>query len=265
MDVATIVGLAIAIVGILYSVVLEGGSLRSMMQLSAALIVFGGTYGAAIASTNFGVFLRSPANFIKAVLGRTPNRRALVEQMVELATLARKEGLLALEAELEGIENPVLGKALQLVIDGMDPEIVAEIMDTELMARAAHAKQDAQFFINWGGLGPTLGVTGTVMGLVHMMEKLEDPSQMGPAIAAAFCATLYGVATANIIFIPVGKKLQALLEEEKAVGEMIIEGVGAIQEGASPIAVRQRLGAYLGEKQGTRAARESREELKLAA
>ncbi len=265
MDPASILGLAIAFGGLLLGITVEGGSLRSMWQFSAALIVFGGTYGAAIGCTNIGVFLRSPANAIKAIMGRTPNRVALIKQMVELATRARKEGLLALEPELENIENSTLRKALQLVIDGLDPETVREMMETQLAETRAKAKEDAQFFVTWGGLGPTLGVTGTVMGLVHMMEQLENPADMGPAIAAAFCATLYGVATANVVFIPIGKKLMSLADEEHKVGEMIVEGVCAIQEGASPVAVRQRLSAYLSEKQAAQLEGQGSEELRLAA
>ncbi|HEY3397653.1 MAG TPA: MotA/TolQ/ExbB proton channel family protein [Armatimonadota bacterium] len=250
MDPATIIGLIVGIGGVLLSVIVEGGSLRSMVQVPAAIIVFAGTYGAAIACVGVSTFLGSFPAAVRAVLGRTPNRSALVEELVELGTRARREGLLALEADLEKIDHPMLHKALQLVIDGSDPEMVEEILDTELRAREAQAKRQAGFFVTWAGLGPTLGVTGTVMGLVNMMGKLNNPSEMGPAIAGAFCATLYGVATANLLYMPLGKKLMLIADEEKVVGEMIIEGVRAVQEGASPLALRQRLSAYLGQSAG---------------
>jgi len=246
--------------------VIEGGSLRELMVLPAAVVVFGGTYGATIACCGMKSFLRSPLDLMRALLGKTSSRKGLVEEMVEIATRARREGLLALESQVAKLSHPVLRKALQLVVDGLDPEMVAEIMYTDLAVREVEERRGAQYYLTWAGLGPTLGVTGTVMGLINMMGKLDDPSAMGPAIASAFCATLYGVATANLIFIPIGKKLMAMAEDEKAAGEMIIEGVRSIQEGASPLTVRQRLSAYLGEANAPKAGGEvGGEELRKAA
>lgn len=245
MDPGTIIGLVLAFGGILLALVVEGGSLRSLLNLPAALIVFGGTYGATIACCDFKVFLKSAPNTLKAIMGKTPSRAAIADKLVEVATTVRKQGLLSLESELDSIENPVMRKSLQLVIDGLDSEMVEETMHKELRVREAEARHDSAFFTTWGGLGPTLGVTGTVMGLVNMMAKLDNPSDMGPAIAAAFTATLYGVATANLVFLPVGKKLALMAEQERIAGDMVIEGVRAIQEGATPLTVRLRLEAYL--------------------
>jgi chemotaxis protein MotA len=265
MDLGTIIGLVVAFGGILLSIMVEGGSLRSLVNVSAALIVFGGTYGATIACSDLRTFLRSPSNALAAVLGKTPDRAGLATDIADIAARARKQGLLALEPELANIANPILRKALQLVIDGLDPEMVREVLRNELRAREAQARRDAAFFSTWGGFGPTLGVTGTVMGLINMMGELENPSDMGPAIASAFTATLYGVATANLVFLPISKKLLGIAEQERVAGEMIIEGVCAIQEGATPLSVQLRLEAYLPDGKAKPAKPDTSGDLKLAA
>jgi chemotaxis protein MotA len=171
--------------------------------------------------------------------------REAIDLLVQLATLARREGALALEARLAEVRDPFLRKGLQLVVDGTDPALVREILETELMTQAERHRMGAKLFLTMGGLAPTLGVTGTVMGLVHMMEKLNDPSKMGPAIAAAFIATLYGVASANLLFIPVGNKLASRSQQETLVRQMILEGIVSLQAGQSPLLIGEKLRAFL--------------------
>ncbi|MCD6352238.1 MAG: flagellar motor protein [Armatimonadetes bacterium] len=245
MDLATVLGLVLAFGAILGSVVIEGGHLRSLVNVPAAMIVFGGTFGAAMISSPLSLVIRLPVILKNAVLGHLMEPRAAIAQILELATLARREGVLALEAQLADIPDPFLRKGIELVVSGTDPEVVREIMETEMATQAERHKMGAKLFLTLGGLAPTLGVTGTVMGLVHMMEKLDDPSKMGPAIAAAFIATLYGVASANVVFIPIGNKLTARSQQETFVREMMLEGILGLQAGLSPMIIEEKLKAFL--------------------
>ncbi len=245
MDLATVLGIVVAFGALLGSVVVEGGHLRSLVNLPAALIVFGGTLGAAMISSPLHVVLRSPIVLKHAVLGRLMEPREAIRTLVDLATTARREGVLAIEAGLEKLRDPFLRKGIELVVSGTDPEVVREIMETELATQADRHKTGAKLFLTMGGLAPTLGVTGTVMGLVHMMGKLDDPAQMGPSIAAAFLATLYGVASANVLFIPLGTKLATRSQQELFVREMLLEGILGLQAGLSPMIIEEKLKAFL--------------------
>jgi chemotaxis protein MotA len=167
--------------------------------------------------------------------------------MISMAQVARRDGFLGLEQEIPGLEetHPFMARALQMVADGTPPETVGEVLDTELGQLASRHGKGAGLLEQMGGLAPTLGVTGTVMGLVHMMGKLEDPSSMGPAIAGAFLATLYGVASANLIFLPLAAKLNELSKIEQHTCEIVIEGTRAIQRGDNPILVAEKLKSFL--------------------
>jgi len=169
----------------------------------------------------------------------------MAREVVRLAGLARRKGLLQLESEIAGLDDPFLSKGLALVIDGTDAEMIRETLETEIAAMEARHKASAKLFLTMGGLAPTLGVTGTVMGLVNMLARVSDPASMGPAIATAFLATLYGVASANLLFIPLGNKLQARSEEESHLYYMLLEGLLSIQSGASPMVIEERLKSFL--------------------
>ena len=248
MDIATLLGLVIAFGSLGFAVILEGGHLRSLVNISAAFIVFGGTFGATMISQPLQLMIKLPIIFKHAILGKLMEPQEAIAKIVELATIARREGVLALEQHLEGIPDPFMRKGLQLVIDGTDPEVVRDILETELAVQAERHKMGAKVFLTMGGLAPTLGVTGTVMGLVHMMEQLDDPSKMGPAIASAFIATLYGVASANIVFIPIGNKLGTRSQQEIMVREIILEGILALQAGMAPMLIAEKLRAFLDPK-----------------
>ncbi|MBC7286488.1 MAG: flagellar motor protein [Armatimonadetes bacterium] len=245
MDIATVLGVVVAFGSLGLAVVLEGGHLRSLVNVPAAFIVFGGTFGATMVSQPLSLVLKLPIIFKHAVLGKLLEPHQAIATIVELATIARREGVLALEQHLDRTGDRFLRKGLQLVIDGTDPEIVRDILETELAVQAERHKMGSKVFLTMGGLAPTLGVTGTVMGLVHMMEKLDDPSKMGPAIASAFIATLYGVASANLIFIPIGNKLSARSQQERMVREIMLEGVLGIQAGLAPLIIAEKLRAFL--------------------
>ncbi len=245
MDIATVLGLCIALGAILGSVVIEGGHLGALVNVPAALIVFGGTLGATVVSNRLEDILKLPVVLRQAFFSAPRDPVATTQQMVALATSARRDGFLALEEAIKNIPNPFMVKGIQMVVDGTAPEVVTEVLETELHQLEQRHSGSANILLTMGGLSPTLGVIGTVMGLVHMMGQLNDPGSMGPAIASAFLATLYGVASANIIFIPLGNKLKGLSKREQLVCEIIIEGVRAIQKGASPIIVAESLKAFI--------------------
>jgi chemotaxis protein MotA len=169
--------------------------------------------------------------------------------MVHFADRARRDGLLALEDEAKSIEDPFLKRGIQMAIDGTDPEMVREVLETEVAALKDRHKVGAKFFGDMGAFAPTLGIIGTVLGLVHMLENLSDPSSMGPLIAGAFVATLWGVMSANLIWLPISNKLKRASAEEVAFKELVIEGVLSIQAGANPRAVGEKLKSFLPPKE----------------
>jgi chemotaxis protein MotA len=245
LDLATVLGLSIALGALLGSVIIEGGHLGALVNIPAAVIVFGGTFGATVICNRLGDILKLPVVLRHAFFSSPHDPIETTHQMVELATLARRDGFLALDAAVKEIRNRFMVKGIQMMADGTAPETVTEVLETELYQLGQRHSVGAQILLTMGGLAPTLGVTGTVMGLVHMMSKIDDPSSMGPAIASAFLATLYGVASANVVFIPLGNKLKATSKREQLVCEIIIEGVRAIQKGASPIMVAESLKAFV--------------------
>ncbi len=247
MELATVVGLVVAIGACIASVLLEGGHLGALVNIPAAVIVFGGTLGATIICYRVSDMVALPMILKQAFFAAEQDPVKTVRKLVEMARLARREGFLGLEKEVEEIRksNPFMAKALQMVADGTAPETVTDVLETELHQIGQRHASGASIMTTMAGLAPTLGVTGTVMGLVHMMGKLDDPSSMGPAIAGAFLATLYGVASANLIFLPLGNKLKLLSKREQFVCEIVIEGVHAIQKGESPLIVAESLKAFV--------------------
>lgn len=247
MNLATVLGLVIALACVLGSVLVEGGHLGALVNLPAAMIVFGGTFGAAAITAQVEDVLNLPRVLRRACCGRHADPVQVCRTMIEMARLARREGFLGLERQVHALErsSPFIAKALQMVADGTAPEIVAEVLRTEVAQLAHRHARGAELLMTMGGLAPTLGVTGTVMGLVHMMGKIDDPSSMGPAIASAFLATLYGVASANVIFIPLAAKLKRLSRDEQQSCQIVLEAVRAIQRGDSPMVVAEALQSFV--------------------
>lgn len=246
MDLTTILGFVCAFAGMGLSVALEGGNAGAFINVPAALIVFGGTLGAVVIATPLPDLLRVPIVLKQAFFpAKQPAPQSVIQMLVDLSRRARREGLLGLEPEIAKIENAFLRNGLQLVVDGSDGEVLESVLHTEMRNRSQRHRKGIGFFEALGGLAPTLGVTGTVMGLVHMMGNLNDPSSMGPAIAGAFIATLYGVASANIIFLPIGGKLKARSEEEKLLSTIITEGLLSLQAGENAMTIEEKLKAYL--------------------
>jgi chemotaxis protein MotA len=247
MDIASGAGIGLAFVAVLLSMVMEGGNPASLVSHPAPIIlVIGGTLGATMAGYDLKDVTGIAKVAMKAFMPGPPIEPAeSIETVVHFADRARRDGLLALEEEAKDIEDPFLRKGLQLAIDGTDPDIVRDVLETEITALKERHKVGAKFFADMGAFAPTLGIIGTVLGLVHMLENLEDPSSMGPLIAAAFVATLWGVMTANLIYLPISNKLKRASSAEVAYKELIVEGVLAIQAGANPRTVTEKLKSYL--------------------
>src|SRR4051812_32650625 len=247
MDLATLVGVGLAFGAVLLSMIMEGGNPAALVSHPAPIVlVIGGTLGATIA----GFSMKDVTGIGKVVMkafmpGPEVDPTKAIEQMVHFADRARRDGLLALEDEAKNIDDPFLRKGIQMAIDGTDPEIVREVLETEVAALRDRHKVGATFFGNMGAFAPTLGIIGTVLGLVHMLENLDDPSTMGPLIAAAFIATLWGVMTANLIYIPIANKLKRSSAEEVAYKELVLEGILSIQAGSNPRTVADKLKSFL--------------------
>ena len=247
MDITTILGPIIALAGILGGLLLEGGQIGALVQPTAFMIVGGGTLGAALASFPIEHIIAA----IKAVKicispPKSDHEKVIVE-LTELCQFARKNGIMALEAKAKAHQDPFTRKGLTLVVDGIDPAMLLSIMETELESFEEHAKIPIPVMESVGGYSPTIGIIGAVLGLIHVMENLDDPSKLGSGIAVAFVATIYGLFIANIIALPLASKLKmrvAVMVHEK---NMILQGLVALQNGENPHFLGQRLRAFLAE------------------
>lgn len=248
-DAATVSGLFIGVGCLLTALWLEGGHLQQLVNVPAAIIVLGGTFGATLTGLSVQQLRDLPRILRQALVIPSIDIPQTIRWLVALSDKARREGLLALEADANAASDEFLKRALQLAIDGTDPELVRDILQLEITFLEERHRQGEQIFTSMGGYAPTMGVLGTVMGLIHMMSRIENPGQMGPAIATAFVATLYGVSFANLLFLPIASKLRARHAEEVLLREVIVEGVLAIQSGENPRIVEQRLRAFLSQRQ----------------
>ncbi|MEV6600673.1 flagellar motor protein [Actinoplanes sp. NPDC051346] len=245
MDLASIVGVVVALIIVFVVQILEGGSPASILLLPAMLLVFGGAFCAAMAGGVMRDALGIGNLLKKAFLAKVAPPNELVDDIVKLAERARREGLLALEDAVKTVEHPFLKRGLQLAIDGTDPEELHDILHAEIAAKKKADKAGMKILENMGGYAPTIGIIGTVMGLVHVLENLDKPETLGHAIAAAFVATLWGVLSANVIFLPLASRLTRLSGIEVDEMELVIDGVLAIQAGSNPRLVAQKLRSLL--------------------
>jgi len=246
MEIATPVGIVVAFVAVLGSFVMEGGNPAAMISPPALILVFLGTLGICVASNRMsdigGIFKA----FMRAVLpGKKVDTAATVSELMEYAEIARRDGLLALEEKAKGVTDPFLKRGLELVIDGTDSEEVAEGLEQDIATLRDRHKVAAKWFADAGGFAPTLGIIGTVLGLVHALEGLSEPAKLGHAISSAFIATLWGVMSANLMWLPLSNKLKRMSAVEVAHRELITQGILAIQAGVSPRAVGERLKSHL--------------------
>lgn len=244
MDLA-VLGFVIAFAALVGGFMMEGGHVTALLQPTAAVIVIGGTIGATIFSFTFNDLKQVPQLLRVSFFSNIPEPIETIELIVSLADEARREGLLQLENRLGDIDDPFLRKGIQLVVDGTDPELVRSILEAELYAAQERHSVGAGIFEAAGGYAPTMGIIGTVMGLVHVLSSIESPESLGPAIGMAFIATLYGVASANIFWLPLAAKLQNLSKKEMLHRQLMLEGIVSLQAGYNPILIRERLTAFL--------------------
>ncbi len=241
MKAATAIGIVAAIVGILGGAMMEGTSPASFLNMPAMILVFVGTFGVTLAACGMDSVKKIPTYFKIAFAGAEHHLAGKVHELVAFAEKARKDGLLALESDLEEIEDVFTKKGMQLVVDGTDPDLVREILEVEVDAMGIRHNEGAEVFKTAGGFAPTMGIIGTVMGLVHVLQHLSAPETLGPSISGAFIATLMGVGAANVVFLPVATRLKGLSHAELHVRNLVLEGILSIQSGDNPRVVSEKL------------------------
>lgn len=237
-----------AVVGILAGLMLEGGKLAQILQPTAAMIVFGGTIGAVMVQFPLPVVSEAAKQLVTVFFVRSRNANDSVQQLVGYANKARKEGIVALDQDLASIEDAFLKKSLMLAVDGTEPQELRKIMELELDNQAEQEDHIPKVFESAGGFAPTVGIIGAVLGLIQVMQHLENITEVGRGIAVAFVATIYGVGSANLFFLPVAGKLKIRLREGQIVKEMMLEGVVSILEGMNPRMLETKLLGYLQEQ-----------------
>ena len=241
MKASSAIGLGIAVLGLLVGPTMEGSNVAAIINPSAMLIVLCGTLGATIVGANFDAVKNIPKMFGKVFNSPPPDLNAMVAELVGYAESARRDGLLALDEQTSSIEDPFTRKGLQLVVDGTDPELVADILDAENSAMKKRHATGRQPFEKAGGYAPTMGIIGTVFGLIHVLAHLDAPATLGPSISSAFVATLIGVASANVFYLPIATKLKQISEEELHARALVVEGILSIQAGDNPRVVHEKL------------------------
>lgn len=242
----TIVGIVLSLVAIVVSTVMDGNSFGALIGPSSLVLVFLGSFGATMAGYDIPDLTRFPKAMIKSFTGKPIDPNSIIDTLMRFADIARREGVLALEEKLQEVEDPFLQSGLQLMVDGMDTDTVKTILDADIDAMHARHKSMIDFFGGLGAYAPTMGMLGTVIGLINMLQNLSDPSQLGIGMSVAMLTTLYGVLFANLIYLPIGAKLQRLHDNELEVRDLIVDGVMAIQGGSSPRMLVERLEARLG-------------------
>jgi len=245
MDPATLTGLGAAFGAVLLAIFLEGSSPMSVILPAPMVLVFGGTLGAGLASATMRDATRAFGSLKHWLLFKKPDMDATVQTIVGLADRARREGLLSLEDAARGIDDEFLKSGLQAAIDGTDPDDLRDMLEDKIASKRVQDKTCAKYFTAMGGYAPTIGIIGTVVSLVHVLENLSEPSEIGHMIASAFVATLWGLLSANLIWLPIGSRITRCSEIEVAHMEMTVEGLLAIQSGANPRLVGQRLRSLL--------------------
>lgn len=245
MDIASIAGIVLAIAGILGGLILEGGTLRQVTQPTALMIVLGGTLGAIMLQYPVAVLGAAARRFFSVFRSKGKENEVVVTQLVNFAAKARRSGIVSLDADLASVADPFLKQAMMLAIDGTEPADVRRIMQLELENNAEREERIPQVFESAGGFSPTIGIIGAVIGLIQVMQHLEDINEVGRGIAVAFVATIYGVGLANLVFLPMAGKLRIRQQEEQTLREMMLEGVTSIQEGMNPRTIEIKLRTFL--------------------
>jgi chemotaxis protein MotA len=251
LDLATAAGLVVSLGGILGGLLIEGGKIRDVLQFTAAMIVLGGTAGAVLVSTPLKTIAGGLRRFHAVLFDSAPSLTVEIEEVIGYAAKARKNGLVSLEDEALKVQDPFLRKALNLAVDGTDLQEIHKMLELEISLEEEQAEAEAKIFETAGGYAPTIGIIGAVMGLIQVMKNLANIDEVGHGIAVAFVATVYGVGSANLLFLPAASKIKARAHCETQRKELILEGISAIVEGLNPKLIRTKLEAYapaVGEK-----------------
>ncbi|OGU13989.1 MAG: flagellar motor protein MotA [Geobacteraceae bacterium GWC2_53_11] len=246
MDLATIIGLVMGFGAIFGGAAIEGVHISALIQPTAAMIVLGGTFGAAFVSFPLPAIIGALKSVKVAFLPAKVDHEQVVKDIINYATKARRNGLISLEQEAQSARDPFIKKGISLVVDGIDPQKLRETLEADIMAYEDHTKHSVEFYEAAGGYSPTIGIIGAVLGLIHVMGNLSDTSKLGGGIAVAFVATIYGLIVANIICLPIGNKIKIRMKEEVLRRVMILEGLIAIQNGENPHFIEQKLMAFVG-------------------
>ena len=246
LDLTSVLGVPVGIGLVLIGQALEGGSLHSLLQATAAVIVFGGTLGAVLLSFSRADVTRAWHSLGSVFFDRESPADHVVGTITRLAAKARRDGIMSLDDEVEQIQDPFLRRGLMLAVDGTNPSTLRAMLEAESDSREDLDERPARVFEAAGGYAPTIGILGAVLGLIHVMENLSDPNKLGAGIAVAFVATVYGVGSANLVFLPIGAKLRGKAVQDARHRQMIIEGILAIQEGLNPRLIDQKLRGLLG-------------------
>jgi chemotaxis protein MotA len=243
-DLATLLGLIVAVGGIVSGLMLEGGDIKEILQPTAAMIVFGGTLGAVMVTTPIGVLKTAAGALVSVFIEKKQSAGAIVEEIIGYATKARKNGIVSLEQDANAVEDPFMRKALNLAVDGTDLQEIRKMMELEMSAEEHRAEGAAKAFEAAGGYAPTIGIIGAVLGLIQVMKNLENIDEVGRGIATAFVATIYGVGSANLFFLPAGNKIRARAQSGLQLKDLMLEGISGIVEGLNPKLIRTKLEAY---------------------
>ena len=243
MDLATILGMVVSF-GLIMTALFLGGAPTSFIDAPAMLIVFGGTFGATLTHYPLGTFLRIGAVIRKTLVTKTPSSHMIIDQFMDYANRARREGILALEPIVKAIDDPYLRKGLQLTVDGLEPSAIQNIMETEIDNISSRHEVGVELLSAMATYAPALGLIGTVIGLVQMLRTMDDPSTIGPAMAIALITTFYGAVLANLVFLPLMGKLKHRSKEEILIMEMQMEGVLGISRGENPRIIMEKLNSY---------------------
>jgi chemotaxis protein MotA len=255
LDLTSVLGVPVAVGCVLLGQVLEGGALASVLQLTAAVIVFGGTFGATMVSFSLAEIKRALRSLSTVFYDVEPPTEETIQALTRFATKARKDGIMSLEDDVERVSDSFLRRGLGLAVDGTSPTTLRAMLEAEAASREEADELTARVFEAAGGYAPTIGILGAVLGLIHVMENLSDPAKLGAGIAVAFVATVYGVGSANLIFLPIATKLRARAARTARRREVILEGILAIQEGLNPRLIDSKLHGLLGVDPPARPAR----------
>lgn len=241
MDLASLLGLLLAIFSLLFSEIITGGSLAALLNISAFILIVGGTIGSTMISYSMKEIMQLPSFLVKAFKNSEPNFNNIIDEIVRYAEIARKEGLLSLESKASASSDKFIAHGLMLVSDAVETDYMELILSSEIAKRQRHERLGAEIMGTAGGYSPTMGIIGTVMGLVHVLGNISNTDELAASIAVAFLATFYGIGIANLFWLPLSGKLNRLAKQQKLADEIILEGLIAIAEGKSPKLIEEQL------------------------